>query len=45
MCLVIKRRGESVLNNSGRLGGQLEGVQNEGTGTAPQTEAGGGGGA
>lgn len=35
-----RRREESVLNNSGRLERQLEGMQNEGTGTAPQREAG-----
>lgn len=34
-----KGRGESVLNNSGRLERQLEGMQNEGTGSAPQREA------
>lgn len=33
------KRGESVLNNSGRLERQLEGMQNERTGSASQREA------
>lgn len=40
-----RKRKDGILNNSGRLERQLEGMQNERTGTALQREAGTEGGA